>query len=87
MYIGGAMPGRRAGSGTMPRAQKRAAKGSTLLQRQSTLPILLYYLSMGLTYSHTVLLIAGGHKNVCMVLIKNIFIIIHLINIDDKSAR
>ena len=38
--------GRRAGSGvcysTVPRAQNRAAKGSTLLQRRSTLPILLY---------------------------------------------
>ena len=31
---------------TLPRAQNRTAKGSTLLRRRSTLPILLYYLSI-----------------------------------------
>ena len=32
---------------TMPRAQNRSEKGSILLQRRFTLPILLYYSSMG----------------------------------------
>ena len=31
---------------TLPRAQNRAAKGSTLLQKRSTLPIQLYNLSI-----------------------------------------
>ena len=47
MYGSGVMPGWRAGSGVgygiLLRAQNRAAKGSTLLRRRSTLPIWLYY--------------------------------------------
>ena len=49
MYCGGVMPGRRQGevlASTMQAAQIRTAKGSTLLRRRSTWPILVYYLSM-----------------------------------------
>ena len=40
-----------ASTSTMRKAQNRAAKGSTLLQRRSTLPTRVYYLSMAKTYS------------------------------------
>ena len=49
MYGGGVMPAGGQGqvlASTMPRAQNRAAKFSTLLRRRSTLPIQVYYLSM-----------------------------------------
>ena len=50
MNGGAVMTRRRAGSGvskyTVPTAQSRAAKGSTLFQRRSTLPIWVLNLSM-----------------------------------------